>query len=399
MKGRRREGILWVRLAFLQVGILISGPVWAAGSAAVVLVAPPPDTPLFGSVEVEVEVSAQQPILRVDLLLDGRLAGSLAQAPYRFTLEVGDENRRHRIEAVAHGADGPLGRAHLESPAVRLDEVVDLQLQQVYVTVTNRRGRRVLDLERSAFKLRDDRIEQRIVTFESGDIPFTAVLLLDASHSMRGGRLPAAVRGAQAFLAGMKDHDEASVMVFSDHLLEISSFAGPGAASPVALDRAAASGGTAVNDQLFLALRRLEVRQGRRVVVLLSDGDDVHSVLQSVEIEQVARLSQAQIYWLRLDSGGHQNRTQHESWHDPQTSAQALRRLGGMVKKSGGRVLKIDRTDAIEAAFADVLRELREQYALGYYPSHSSDDGSWHSWQLELPPRLRGRAGAGYVDY
>lgn len=375
-------------------------PAWPAESAELVFLAPPPNTPLFGVVEVEVTIPyGEGAVRRVELLLEGRPVGIRTDPPYRFSIDVGEDNLQRRIEAVAIGDDGPLGRAVLIAPAVELHDVVDLSLQQVYVTVDDGRGRRVLDLELDDFRLWDDGTEQEIVTFASGDIPFTAVLLLDASYSMRGERLPAAVRGARAFLAGMLKHDEASVMVFADRLLEVSPFAGPAATAPDALERAEAKGGTAVNDQLFFALRRLAERQGRRVLLLLSDGDDIHSVLRIEQVERAAQRSQAQIYWLRLDGGQQRSSHQFESWHAPEASRRALRRLALMVEASGGRILDLDDAAGIEQAFAEVLRELRQQYALGYYPSRDTGDGSWHPWKLEVPPRFEARAAAGYVDY
>ena len=72
----------------------------------------------------------------------------------------------------------------------------------------------------------------------------------------------------------------------------------------VHVDEVEASGGTSINDHLFMALTRLESVQGRRVVVLFSDGADVHSVLSMAEVLSKASSSQALIYWIHLREPG-----------------------------------------------------------------------------------------------
>ncbi len=74
---------------------------------------------------------------------------------------------------------------------------------------------------RQCFRVRDNGREQEIVTFASGDIPFSAVLLIDASGSMRGERLAVALEGAAAFTEGMGEKDEAKVMVAAERLRSV----------------------------------------------------------------------------------------------------------------------------------------------------------------------------------
>ncbi len=298
-------------------------------------------------------------------------------------------------------------------------ETLDLGLQQVYVTVTGRGGRRVPDLERRDFRILDQGERQRIVTFENGDVPFTAVLLIDASRSMKGRRMTAALAGARAFVAGMKPLDEASVVVASDHLLRSSPFSSDPSLLDAELEGVTAGGGTSTHDYLFFALRRLESRQGRRVVVLLTHGRDVHSVLRMDQVREVARRSQAQIYWVRLaiegssptfrvvsrpDPGPGQQHTSAvgwvDSWRGPATRQREARKLEKTVAESGGRILEVRSLARVEDAFTEVLAELRDQVALGYYPSEDSNDGSWRTLKVEVTrPGLKARTRGGYLDY
>ncbi len=270
--GRRSDARWWRARILLFVLSVLAAAVTASPAAAdrgVSIVRPTAGSSLFGEVDVVLRVGAGT---RVELFLDGRSVGILDAPPWELRIDVGAENRDRHLEAVVRGAGGEVvARASAHYPTVIVHDQVDLGLRQLYVMVKGRKGERVLGLERDDFTVRDDGQPQTLVTFEAGDIPFTAVLLLDGSGSMRGGRLEIALAGARSFALGMREHDEARVVVYSDRVLEATPWHGP---EPAALRDVAveARGGSAVLDHLYLGLRMLEQRQGRRVVVLLSDG-------------------------------------------------------------------------------------------------------------------------------
>ncbi|MCP4660120.1 MAG: VWA domain-containing protein, partial [bacterium] len=277
------------------------------------------------------------------------------------------------------------------------------------VTVTGRRGRRALELVRQDFEMLDQEIPQKIVTFARGDIPFTAVLLLDGSFSMKGERLETVLQGARRFVDDMKPLDEAKLIAFSDRPLRITPFVGDGESLAGALARTSATGGTAILDHLHMALMLLEARQGRRVVILLTDGWDPISVLTPSQVKRIARRSQALIYWVRLrrdePSAGNRLRERGRliplsSWHTQETSLRIYKQLEGIVRASGGRIVPISKISEVEATFREILTELREQYALGYYPEPRRNDGSWRKVRVLLPGReLNVRTREGYVDW
>ena len=281
-------------------------------------------------------------------------------------------------------------------------EVIDVGLQQLYVTVTDRRGARVVDLSSETFSILDDDRPQEIVTFEGGDIPITAVLVVDGSESMAGAPLRAARSGVEAFALEMRELDEASVLVFSDRLLIRTPFASSADEVLSGLDELEAIGGSAVHDHLWVALKLLEERQGRRVVLVLSDGLDGHSVVSFDQLDQVARVSQSLVFWVRT-------RQRHRmgadtlpfgTWAGPRQLERDHRRLEKLVTQSGGRIVEIDRVSDVEWAFREVLSELREQYAIGYYPSPPrSGSGRFRSVRVKVKrPGLRVHTRGGYVD-
>ena len=369
----------------------------APAGAAEVRIVSPAAQPAFGEVEFAVEVIGIPGVLRVELRVDGRVAASPAAPPYRARVDVGHDNREHRFEASVITAAGIAARQALVTPAIQVDQELDVSLRQLYVTVT-RGEERVRGLGRRDLRIFDNGREQEIVTFEGGDAPFTSVLLVDASESMFGGRLAVALSGAQGFARGMRPLDETSLILFSDRIRRSIPFTD--AADPIlaGLADSEAAGGTALNDHLYLALQLLDGRQGRRVVVLFSDGADVMSALRMREVLWKAQRSQAAIYWIRLQQGNTAPRF-HSAWRDADGNAREEELLEQAVRESGGRVASLSSLDDVEAAYQGVLDELRSQYVLGYYPSGARHDGSWREVEVRAAGGASARTREGYLDY
>src|SRR4028119_1624474 len=120
-----------------------------------------------------------------------------------------------------------------------------------------------------------------------------------------------------------------------------------------------AAGGTAVNDFLYMSLKLLEPRVGRRMVILLSDGSDVHSVVPMSEVLWKARTGQAMIYWIQLDENKHKSYV--SSWRTAEENDVEYKTLIKAVEESGGRIEKIDDIAQLDKAFQIILQELRER--------------------------------------
>lgn len=356
---------------------------------------------VVGQVEVLIRAAPEEEVGTVQLKVDGRQVALFDRPPFRVAVDVGQENTEHEFEVLVRSVSGELKTAAVVTPALQIDEVVDLGLQQLYVTVSGF-GKRVLDLAENDFRILDEGKRQEIVTFERGDIPLTAALLLDCSLSMKGDRLTAALQGANEFVDGMKPLDQAMVLLFSDRLLRSTEFSEDRELLSKALTDVEASGGTSINDHLFLALSRLEAVQGRRVVVLFSDGSDVHSVLPMEGVVQKARSSRALIYWIQLRDPAEESEVPEytTSWRNVEGNRREFKDLRIAIQESGGRIEVVESLEDLEEAFAGILAELREQYVLGYYPSQAKHDGSWRDVRVRVEgPGLDVRTRGGYIDY
>ena len=379
------------------LALVLLGTGMAQAAVSGQIVSPTADQPIFGRTEVQVAVSSTETVSRVEVFVNGKLVGTATQAPWTVSFDAGDQNIKREIKAVIHGASGATGTHTVLTNPVQIDDQLDLRLQQLFVTVT-RGGSRSLDLEEGDFRVYDNGKPQQLITFGRGELPLTAVLLLDTSESMQGERIEAARRGATTFLNGLKDVDEASVVMFSDRLLRATPFVSEKKSLFKALEETEASGGTAVNDFLYMSLKLLEPRVGRRVVILLSDGSDVHSVVPMSEVLWKARTGQAMIYWIQLDENKHKSYV--SSWRSVEKNDEEYKTLVKTVEESGGRIERINEIKELEGAFQAILHELREQYVLGYYPSDLKNDGRWHEVKVDVQRGgVKARTRDGYLDF
>jgi VWFA-related protein len=382
----------------LFAGLLLAASVPAAFALDVFVRSPRGGQVVFGPVEVELELLTAADAVEVEVRLDGEVVGRLSEAPYRLVVDVGQENRSHVFEITAVDSDGGTATRTVTTGRVEVDMELDLELQQLYVTAT-RDGARVHDLERHDFVVLDGGYPQQLVTFERGDVPLTAVLLIDSSLSMQGENLRAALAGARAFVEEMRELDLAKVIVFSDRLLAVTSFTGDPRVVASVMDGVEAAGGTAINDHLYVALKQLETYQGRQVVVLLSDGVDIESVLGMDDVAWKAGRMQSLIYWIRPRDAANPNASYYSVWRDPKAHRHEIETLGRVVAASGGRVREIAAIADAPAAFREIVAELREQYVLGYYPAVNLNDGRWHEVKVRVrSPGVRVRARGGYFD-
>jgi Ca-activated chloride channel family protein len=385
-----------MRSKLLGVLLLIATPAWAL---EVWIASPPAGTPALGKVEVVAGVESSQPLRVVELLVDGRFRGRRLEPPYVWLVDLGERNLEHRFEVLATDVSGERASAVLVTPQVRIDDTVEVELQQLYVTVS-RDGQAVHDLRRQDFTVVDSGQRQELVTFERGDVPLTAVLLLDASDSMRGERLRTALASTRAFIDGMQPLDQAMLLLFADRVIHATPFTGFRQVLAAGLEEVVGAGGTALNDHLYISLKLLEVRQGRRVVILLSDGIDSASVLAMRQALWAARRSQALVYWLRLGGSDDERLSFSSAWRDADAYRREFADLEEVVGQSGGQILPLEGLQQAAAAFSDILDELRGQYVLGYYPRQRSDDGRWRPVRVLVSrPGFKVRARKGYVDY
>ena len=275
---------------------------------------------------------------------------------------------------------------------------VPVNLVDVLFTVLNRRNKLVSDLEQKDFRVLDDNIPQDIRYFsKQNDLPLRIGMLLDTSNSIRE-RLKFEQDAANNFLFSVLRHnkDEAFVMTFDDEPEIVQAFTGDTGALRDKILRTRAGGGTAVYDAIFEACAK-ELSHPprppgdqpdvvRRVMILISDGEDNLSTHTRAEAIEMAQRTSVVIYtiststqWVTLDDPS-KERTGNRKYH----LTEGDKVLQDLADETGGRSFYPYHVDDLDQSFQDIGEELRNQYSLAYNPANHQLDGRYHKIKIEV---------------
>ena len=276
-----------------------------------------------------------------------------------------------------------LALAPLLISAQELTLRVDVKLVNVFVNVTDRNGAIVSGLTREDFALAEDGRPQQIAVFErQSELPLSLTLAIDTSGSVRkdmAAEADAARRFAHAILL---PRDSMSLLEFATETREITPFTSKVGQIDRGLGQLHGDWSTALYDAIVAASERLgknPERSPRRVLVLVSDGDDTASKATYSQALEAALRNEVMIYTII----------------DVPIEASAGRDLGGehalitLAEETGGKSFYAG-DGGLDKAFAQVSGDLRTQYLLGYYPKNQKPGGPFHRVQVTIP-----RAAAG----
>ena len=287
----------------------------------------------------------------------------------------------------------------------------DVNLVDVLFTVFNKQNKIVSTLNESDFRVTDDGQPQRILFFNrQSDLPLRVGLLMDTSNSIRS-RLKFEQEAAIDFLYTVvrRDKDQTFLMTIEDD---------PQVVIPATSDlnvvrdtilRQRAGGGTALYDAVYRAaeeMTRLPLPPGdanidlRRVLVVISDGEDTLSRLSRREALDMAQRAGIVIYtiststeWIVSDNKSRAAQTAQRKY----MKTDGDKALELFANDTGGRAFFPYLIDDLALSFAAIGDELRNQYSLAYVPAGRAPDGKFHKIKLEAVPKdLQVRARSGY---
>jgi len=258
-----------------------------------------------------------------------------------------------------------------------------VQLVEVYATVTDDKGELVTGLRQSDFQVYENMHRQEISTFAAGEFPLTVALGVDRSWSMAGKPLELAKQASRGFLNQLKTGDRSMVVAISSTADVIAPLSVDKSAQGRAISALDPWSTTALRDSIVAALDRLEPESGRQALVLFSDGNDRYSVATEAEVIARARRSNALIYPITIGK-------------------QRPPFLAELAVITGGRSFLLKDATELETTLSTIARELRYQYLLGYAPMDPMREGAheWRSIRVSLTgnhPGLRVRARDGYT--
>jgi Ca-activated chloride channel family protein len=251
-------------------------------------------------------------------------------------------------------------------------------------SVTDKRGRNITDLERDDFRLYENDRPQPIRFFATeAREPISIAFVLDVSGSMRQmGKIEHAKEAIRFFVDQLHADDRFALICFADDQVDwITEFTSDRARF---LDRLGVQDGygqTALNDAIAASPGLVDASaDGRKAIVLITDGVDNASLLEIGEAVEVARRVPVPVYTIGFLSVATEML--------PKDSVQTnLEVLDFVSHETGGKLFAVDDPDDLKEAVARVDSELRHQYLLGYYSRPGDHDGEYRSIRVEAGPR------------
>ncbi|HEY0378553.1 MAG TPA: VWA domain-containing protein [Pyrinomonadaceae bacterium] len=324
---------------------------------------------------------------------------------------------------------------------------VNTTLVSIPVTVMDRSGRFIPDLRQQDFHIYEDNVEQQVAYFASVEKPFTVALVIDTSASTRF-RLEEIQDAAFAFINQLRPNDRVIVVSFDEEVRVLAQATSDRARLREAISRVRTGGGTKLYDAMDLVINRLLSReQGRKAVVLFTDGVDTTSTRASYQSNvRDAEELDALIYPVQYDTsqdvigpgggggGGYpypyprRRRSSGGIWGDilggvlgggggggrgggwprgggggtngssPEDYRRANSYLHDLADKTGARVYRAETTRDLSQSFANIAEELRRQYSIGYYPKNVAQAGQRRQIRVRVNrPDLIVRARDSYI--
>lgn len=285
----------------------------------------------------------------------------------------------------------------------------------VYATVTNPRGRLETDLSRDDFTIEDNGKRQELTLFSNDVQPITLVMLLDRSGSMVPN-FDLEQRAAEAFVGAMDPADKARIGSFAAQIqIDPDDFTSDhGALLKILRNDLQKEGPTPLWNAVDRAIDKLLVEQGRRVVLVFTDGVDMPQNFsnRNKSLKDVMKRAEEQNVMVYAIGLAGQNGAPRGA---PDPFGRGGGGFGGRAGASGGGGLELEKPDEglpkiaaatgggyfeltsardLAATFTRVANELHHQYALGFTPEKL--DGKMHDLTLrlskpDLTPRARKR--------
>ncbi len=272
-----------------------------------------------------------------------------------------------------------------------------VDLVTVSATVRDRRGRAVSDLDKADFEVFDRGVRRQIAEFRTEAAPISVAILFDVSGSMDIASRALAARFAAYHVLSSLEHgrDEAALFAFDSRLHEVAPFTVDTRALQGALGEVDPFGATSLHDAIADTAKRIESRaNGRRAIIVLTDGIDTASRLTPAEVSGIASEIDVPVYIvavvLPIDNPDENRRP--ELVGKVPTSVGTL---GDLASWTGGELFYASTTADTARVARQVVRELRQQYLIAFEPGTGA---GWHPIEIRTTKKnLTVRARGGYV--
>jgi Ca-activated chloride channel family protein len=334
-------------------------------------------------VEVDLRLPPERRLERLELFWNDQLAATLYAAPFRHRLTVPREEAVGYLRASARLDDGTTSEDAVLLNSSSLGERVDVRLVELYVVVTDRDGRPVRGLTRDDFRLLQDGREQAIAGFDdAGAFPLSLGMAFDSSASMFV-KLPDVREAARVLLSsGLSARDRALLVDFDSEPRLVSGMTADRRELSAGLDVLRADGNSDLFEAIVFSLQQLGSASGRKALVVYSDGIGEGEQTSYRQCLREARRANIPVY-LIVTNPRAARAAEPDSGEGLDGYAERLARLAGAT---GGRAFFVRPSQDLGEVYTTILRELRSQYLLTYYPREATQE-VWRKVDVEVKKR------------
>ena len=374
--------VWWARICLLLTAVHLS----AQAAPKLEVTWPTDGAYVSGMVVIEailVPLAAEGGIARMTFFADGVSVCVVTRRPYRCSWNAGAAVRPHQVRVVVDMKDGTRLVRTVRTRGVDVDESAGVTAVKVTATVKDSAGRFVRGLTAADFVVSEAGVPQRITGFASEQADVSLALALDTSGSMAEA-LPTVKELAKAFLRPLPPSWPTPVLAFDNSVFVISPAGSPPEERDRMIDLLEPWGGTALYNAVLRSLREVEAGEGRKAIVVFTDGEDRHSTIDPGDVRKAIEGSDAVVYFVASGTAA-QNKPMRALVEE-------------LANISGGRVLRGRNDEDLATAFDEVREEIRNQYLLTYVPQKLEAKGTWRPLQVKAACQdCRVRARTGYI--
>lgn len=262
----------------------------------------------------------------------------------------------------------------------------------LYATVVDKQEHLVTNLQKQDFTVYEDNVPQVISSFRQEDVPVSLAILVDNSGSMSDKRA-AVNRAAIDLVRASNAQDESFIVNFSDEAFLDQDFTSNIGLLEKGLSHIDSKGGTALYDAVVAAADHLSknAKHAKQVILIITDGEDNSSSTTLAEtVRRVQQLQGPIVYSIGLLYNNRDGREAHRARKDLQT----------LSDQTGGIAFFPKSLDQVDSIAAEVARDIREQYIIGYHPSRPISQGGYRTIRVVAKAKGYGkltvRTRAGY---
>jgi len=344
-------------------------------------------------VEVDIRLPRERRLERLELFWNEELVATLYGPPYRHRVNVSRERPVGTLRATARLDDGTIAEDAMLLNSTAMGERLDVRLVELYVVVTDRDSRPVHGLGKEDFRLLQDGREQAIAGFDAaGQSPLSLGLAFDSSASMFL-KLPDVREAARTLLTGgLAARDRALLVDFDSAPRLVTGMTGDLLNVSAGLDTLRADGSSNLFEAIIFSLQKLQGVAGRKALIVYSDGIGEGEKTSYRSCVQEARKTNVPIYLIVTNERA--ARAAGSGILEPLDGY--AERLDRLATATGGRAFFVMPSQDLREVYDTVLRELRSQYLLTYYPKETAPE-VWRKVAVEVKKRgFRARTVSGY---